>query len=893
MVSLQMAAQTTTTTTTTNAWQNTNNEAKPWTRWWWMGSAVDKHNIKNHLVQFQKAGLGGVEITPIYGVKGEEANFLEFWSPEYLEVLSYTIKTADSLGLGVDMVLGTGWPYGGKQVNLEDAASKLVYKKIDIKKGEKFEGSILPEKAKHLTLQAVMAFSSNKAENITAKVTAENTIKWKAKKGDYTIYALFLGKTGQQVKRAAPGGKGYTLDHFSHKALQNYVSFYHSAFANMEERPTTIFNDSYEVYGTTFTPDFLAQFEKRRGYSLLPHLNQLLLEEPDDIANRIKSDFRETISDILLEEFDRPWTKWANGYGMKTRLQAHGSPGNLIDLYASADIPECETFGSMPFDIPGYRRDPENIRKGDANPIMLKFSSSAAHISGKPLTSSESFTWLREHFKTALSHTKPEAEELFLNGVNHLFLHGSTYSPERAAWPGWKFYASVNFSPQNTIWADADAMFSYVKNVQTYLQKGTSDNEHLVYWPIHDVWNSYFEGKLFVQLKIHSLEEWLLPTNFYKLSTNLIEKGYTIDFISDRFIEEAKVVNGEIQLPGGTFKSIIIPKSKFIPLATMRKLQELKAAGGNIIFEGLPASVPGFFQYEKQNSQLQQLLKEVSVSEDVLASLAANNNQPETLVTTGLKFIRRSYEGGKIYYLVNHTAKKIDTLIPLNTNEKEVLLLDPLTEKVGKAKVVQKGNQTFIKLQLASGDAIIAQSGDHFDVAEWTYFEEQSKQYAIEGNWELTFENGGPTIPESIELSTLTDWTKINEETTNFSGTGVYTISFENPDASVHNWNLDLGNVRESAEVYLNGEYLQTLWSVPFTLQLSNLKEGTNQLTIKVTNLAANRLRAKEMRGEEWKNFYEINMVTKDYQKFDATLWKPMPSGLLSTINLIPLKEID
>ncbi len=67
---------------------------------------------------------------------------------------------------------------------------------------------------------------------------------------------------------------------------------------------------------------------------------------------------------------------------------------------------------------------------------MLKFSSSAGHVAGRPLISSESFTWLREHFKTALSQTKPEAEELLLNGVNHMFLHGSTYSPERAGWPG-------------------------------------------------------------------------------------------------------------------------------------------------------------------------------------------------------------------------------------------------------------------------------------------------------------------------------------------------------------------------------------------------------------------------------------------------------------------------
>src|SRR5690606_42035747 len=92
---------------------------------------------------------------------------------------------------------------------------------------------------------------------------------------------------------------------------------------------------------------------------------------------------------------------------------------------------------------------------GDADPAMLKFSASAAHISGKPLVSSETFTWLREHFKTALSQCKPEIEDLLVSGINHTVLHGSTYSPERASWPGWKFYASVSFNENNSIWEDA------------------------------------------------------------------------------------------------------------------------------------------------------------------------------------------------------------------------------------------------------------------------------------------------------------------------------------------------------------------------------------------------------------------------------------------------------
>src|SRR6478752_2119127 len=101
--------------------QEINNTNQPWARWWWMGSAVDKPNLKKSLIDFHKAGIGGVEITPIYGVKGQEANFIDFLSPKWLDMLDYTIHISDSLHMQVDMVLGTGWPYGGSQVTLPHA----------------------------------------------------------------------------------------------------------------------------------------------------------------------------------------------------------------------------------------------------------------------------------------------------------------------------------------------------------------------------------------------------------------------------------------------------------------------------------------------------------------------------------------------------------------------------------------------------------------------------------------------------------------------------------------------------------------------------------------------------------------------------------------------------
>lgn len=878
--------------------QQTNNTNQPWARWWWMGSAVDKPNLKKSLIDFHKAGIGGVEITPIYGVKGEENNFIDYLSPKYMEMLGYTVKVADSLGMQVDMVLGTGWPYGGPQVTLPYAATKLVIEKYQVQKNELFNKEIKadPEKEKiPAQLLSVSAYGADGSYFDLTSQLKENVLNWKAKKTNYTLYAVFAGKTGQQVKRAAPGGKGYTLDHYSEEALNAYVVPFDKALVGFEGKLRAVFNDSYEVYGTDFTPLFLQEFEKRRGYDLKKHLPQLLSDNDNEIGNRIKSDYRETISDLLLNKFDLPWTKWANSKNYKTKLQAHGSPGNLIDLYASADIPECETFGSMPYDIPSFRREKQDIREGDADPVMLKFSSSAAHISGKPLVSSESFTWLREHFKTALSQCKPEVEDLFLNGVNHAFLHGSTYSPTRAAWPGWEFYASVNFNSNNTIWEDAPSLFSYISNCQSLLQQGKPDNEILLYWPIYDVWNKYDKGSLFMQFKIHSLSEWLYGTSFYDTTKNLMSKGYSVDFISDAFIKQAVVKDGAIVLPGGIFKSLVVPVCKIMPLETLKKLIDLKKNGAKIIFEGLPESVPGFNEYEKQNSELQKLITEnkslTQPVSDILQSLSSENINPESLVNSGLKFTRRTLDNEKLYYLVNHTNKTIDGMIPLQIGNKEAVIYDPLTNQYGNAVVQKSDNQTLVKLHIEAGKSLMLITENTPTVQKWTYWETVAATIPLNGKWQLNFDKGGPELPLPAALTALESWTKLSPQAEAFSGSATYTLQFDSPKVTADNWSLELGDVRESAKVWINGTYIGTAWSAPYKLTTGKLKPGKNELKIQVTNLGANRVRDMELKGIEWKIFYEINMVDKDYKKFDATKWDPTPSGLLGPVSITPLKN--
>lgn len=872
-------------------WPEISEVEKPWTRWWWMGSAVDSTGILHNLVSFNKAGIGGVEITPIYGVKGEEDNSIEYLSVRWMDMLDYTIKVADSLGMGVDMSLGTGWPYGGPQVEQQHAAKKLVSQRKLLRKNEVLSQRVGDSVAKGnpMKLLGIYAYGSDDSFIDLTDHIENGQLQWRAKKDDYTLYFVYQALTGQQVKRAAPGGKGYTVDHYSKEAFEDYTQPFDQVFSKNSYGLRAVFNDSYEVYGTDFTPEFFKAFLKKRGYDIRPYLNRLFEKRNDAVTNRIRADYRETISALLLESFVGPWTQWAHQKGFLTRLQAHGSPGNLIDLYAGADIPECETFGSMPYDIPGFRRLDKNIRPGDADPAMLKFSASAAHISGKPLVSSETFTWLREHFKTALSQCKPEIEDLLVSGINHTVLHGSTYSPERASWPGWKFYASVNFNENNSIWEDASGLFAYIGRCQSFLQKGSPDNETLLYFPIHDLWNRYLGGSLFFQFKIHSLQEWLLDTPFYNTHKKLTENGFASDYISDDFVKQIAFIDGKLILPGGEYKALVVPQTSYIPLPTLEKLMELKRQGATIIFMGIPEGVPGFNAYERRSEKLHKLTQTLKATQNLFADLVNAGVKNESLVDQGLKYIRRELNGEKIYYIVNHSQQRI-TEIPLNFTTPQITIYNPLNGSVGKAKIQQQNNRTIVKMEMEPGTAFILKTGEMSDVADLVYTTPIGQPTEITSDWTLRFLKGGPGLPESTRLSKLQDWTSLSDpKAKTFSGTAVYQTEFtlENPRAEY--WKLELGDLRESAKVWINGTYAGILWALPFELQTNLFKEGLNTLKIQVTNLSANRIKNMEESGKQWKIFHEINMVDKDYNKFDATKWDDTPSGLLGPVRLTPL----
>ena len=825
-------------------------EAKPGVRWWWMGSAVDKENLKWNLDEYAKAGIGAVEITPLYGVQGNDKNDIPYLSPKWIEMLKFVEEENKKVGIETDMATGTGWPFGGPWVPINEAACKAV-----------FVDTIVDVKQKLMEIE----FNVPQKECDFAKLKLIKTYPVEGQNRKKRVIALYESRTRQKVKRAAPGGEGYVIDHFDSTAVANYLAHIDSAFvANKTPYPHTFFNDSYEVYGANWTPNLLTEFEKMHGYKLQDKFPEFL--DGDAV---VVSDYRETLGDMLLHNFTEQWTKWANKRGAITRNQAHGSPANLIDCYAAVDIPEIEGFGLTDFGIKGLRKDPGKTRPNFSDLSMLKYAPSAAHITGKKYTSSETFTWLTEHFRTSLSQMKPDMDLMFCAGVNHMFFHGAAYSPKNDPWPGWKFYASVDMSPTNSIWRDAPELMKYITNCQTYLQWGQPDNDFLVYLPVRDMWRKDTKNWL-MQFDIHSMAK--KAPEFIKVILDIDKAGFDCDYISDKYLRTCTFKDGMIETAAGTrYKGIIIPGNNIMPSDVIQHISDLKAQGAKII--------------KGDNIKA---MEEAAKPEMMKKNL-------------GLKMIRRNNSIGHHYFIANLTAKDITSTVALAVNEKNGIWYNPMTGKYHKATIGDKG----IEVNLKSGESRILITSDK-PVSEWKLGSKvkiggkeaiaaaDSKTIDLTANsWNLSFTEEAPKVGETFNLKGLKSWENLSEKAKVMMGTGVYETTFKlSKDDAQKQWAIDLGDVRESARVYINNKYVGCAWAVPYILNCKDaLNKGKNTIRIEVTNLPANRIAELDRQGVKWRKMKEINVVDIDYKKTTYEKWTPVASGLNSSVKLVELKD--
>ena len=914
----------------TTDWPVITREQRPWAYWWWMGSAVDKTNLTRELTRYHDAGYGGVHIIPIYGARGWESNYISYLSPRWMEMLDHTVREANRLDLGVDMTTGSGWCFGGgPYVGEQEGNANVVVKTYDVSAGakltEKFDAKktqalvAFPQSGRRrgdesqtktrLETPYVVSYNQSEAIDLLKRISPDGSVDWVAPEGGAKVYAISQKLNAQKVKRPAPGGEGPMLNLIYSNAMPVFLRRFTEAFDNYHgAKPRAQYHDSYE-YKSEWSPDFFDQFQKRRGYKLQSELPALFSETGERTA-RVLCDYRETVSDIMAEDSLPQWVKWSHQRGYITRNEAHGSPGNLLDLYALADVPETEMF------------------RLDRNKLISKFASSAAHVAGRKFVGCETGTWLKEHFTETLGDMKYLLDDLFVSGVNHVFYHGTCYSPDEAGWPGWVFYASYEMNPRNAVWHDARALNDYVARCQSILQSGKPDNDILLYWPIHDFWQKAGAEPLLPHMTVHA-RAWFESQPIGHTAEQLWQRGYSFDYASDRQLMAAKVSGNGIKVPGGNYRVVIVPQCEFMPLPTLEKLFSLANSGATVIFSGgLPKDVPGLANLEQRRAKFAKLISQIAgapvfdpaspkvdtetrrvgdrrsvavgkgrvIVGDVEAALANVGVLRESLVDhDGLFYIRLSFDGGRNYFIANRSERVIDGWLPLAATAKSVVLMDAVTGHTGVGAMRNERNQTEVFLQLQPGQSIIVRTlNRESSGARWTYERRESSSELLVGTWKVDFISGGPQIPAQATTQQLGSWTELGDSATkSFSGTARYSIKFDTAALHDKTVSLDLGNVSQSARVKLNGKNFGTLLIPPYRVTVDNLTPRDNELVVEVTSTSANRIRELDQRGVKWQNFYDINFVNQDYKPFNAANWPVTDSGLLGPVTLTDVKEVD
>lgn len=840
------------------AWPEATQTMRPWAYNWWPGSAVDEAGLRLQVEEMAKAKFGGMHVIPIYSVK-DNPHDKALLSAEWLNAFKTAARLAGEKGLGIDLTMGSGWCFGGPQLTKEEGCWKL---------------------------------------EVNSKCSDGAKVLWRGKNDDGNEVVLSAGLTGQKVKRSGPGGHGVMMNPFSAAAMAKFLAPFSDAFDQAGAvYPKRMYHDSYEYYGASWAWELPDAFARRRGYRLEDHYAELAGVGDKEVVERVKCDYRETLSDMLIEEVFQQWANWCGDRNVMTRNEAHGSPVNWLDFYALADIPETEMFLCDKAASKSPTVSAAFINSGDRSILISKFASSAAHVkhsaeSDVPLVSSESCTWMCEHFCETAGAVKTFIDRLFLSGVNHVFYQGMVYSPADAKWPGWCFYAAIQMNRFNPLWREADVINSYISRVQGIAQTTRSDNDVLVYWPLHDYWMSAtgFER----QMTVHK-REWFDNEGIGRTAHALYDAGYAFDFISDRQLlrlEPSKVTR---------YKSIVIPKTRVIKPETVTRLFQLAQKGYRIYFvDALPQTVPGWKDAKSREAQLRQILSAlpqgvcVSALNELPAALAARREPFDA--ESGILYTRRTKGDETYYFLANQLRDEgVRGEFRPSAGGNSAILMNPFTGRI--APIPVKAGA--VKISLAIGESVILVMSPKPETRKFPRNATSAvAKKMCDGKWTRTAIVGGPEKPGVKEGRLPLMWGRGDNFPENaFAGTMRYETKVFCDGCACGTAEISLGEVAESARVFVNGTEVGSAFFAPWSVQFnaSLLKAGENVLTVEVTSSGANRIKwLDEAKPYQWKIFTDINVVDVNYKKFDASKWELKSYGLKGSVELkYPKASID
>ena len=868
-------------------------DARPMMRWWWFGPAVEKTELARELRAMKAGGIGGAEIQPVYALELDDptTNFrnLPYLSKDFLDMVSFTAQTAHDLGMRLNLTLTSGWPYGGSYVPVTDAAGRL-----------RVVVDAVPADATSLPIPSIGNGERLLATFLTSgtpsQYDAEHTQQLQTigayrltlppgLSGPHVVLFFISSRTGQQVKRAAVGAEGFVLDHFSMEAIQNHLKTVADPLIEAcgKNVPYSVFSDSLEVYESDWTPDFLDEFRARRGYDLTPHLPELVAGTTP-VAADLRYDWGRTLAELIDEHYLTPLNTWAREHHTRVRSQSYGMPAVTLSSNALVDLPEGE--GSQWHGPFSYTR----------------WATSASHLYGRPITSSETWTWLHSPpFRATPLDMKAEADTFFLQGINQLVGHGWPYSPPSAGDPGWSFYAAAVFNDHNPWWMVMPDVTGYLTRVSYLLRLGMPQNDVAVFLPEEDAQARFRPGHVSVSDQMASL---LGPD----LVPAILDAGYNFDFIDSTAIDRE----------GMHYPVLVLPGVERLPLTTYRKIEEYARRGGLVIaIKSLPSRAPGFNEAPRDSAAIEQIsqklsdpgmknVKVVASGADVGAAIRSFLLKPDVALspaTPEVGFVHRGLPWADIYFVANTDNRPHAFDATFRSSLSNAEWWDPFTGRITSA-----GTGSTIHFNLAPYESRVLvdihgrpQAPKPIEAATFVPID-------LSRGWKVTFDKTGATET----MQSLHSWTD-DEAEKYYSGTATYERAAEIPDSVAHAGAvfLDFGlgtpvertqlhqagmrtwydpPLRDAAMVYVNGKLAGPVWHPPYRIDVAPLLHpGTNELKIVVANTAIN-----ELAGRAAPDYRLLNLrYGEKFTPQDMDHLEPIPSGILGSLRLISEQDAE
>jgi hypothetical protein len=713
--------------------------------------------------------------------------------------------------------------------------------------------------------------------------------------GNFVLYYVVKLTGYMAVINGTSGAGGPVLNHYSKEATEKYLNkisgHISGKIGNMGTYIRALFCDSMELEGANWNNDLPAEFEKRRGYSLIPYLPFVLkkvghmgnpLDEEygtkfaDEVIERIKRvdlDFYHTRIELFKERFIDTFNDWCQCNNVQSRMQAYGRGMHPLEASMEVDIPECETW--LFKDV--GREYPNTGLAGRAPRMCNKYVSSAAALAGKKIVSCEEITNTAMAFMATLENIKVAGDQSNISGVNHSILHGFNYSPPEAIFPGWIRYGAY-FNERNTWWPFFRKWADYKARISFLLQNARPQANVAILQPLTDLW-----------LK-HGPQRDPFPQKWYpEYQNNLWEaihqNGGGCNYVSENVINNATFKNGKMIYNECSYSTLLFPEIETMDLKTAKSLADFVNEGGKIVFIGeKPYKSRAYVNADANDEAIKRIVNDFIKNNNVITYASPNGDLiqwygklqddigliPYVRFDKTHKYLSQSnYRiGGYRFFFIANTS--LSEHISVNA---EFQVGDHLYPWIWNAETGDRllyptnGSNNKIQLELprATSVMIVFDSeieGEYFQAMK---LDQQEKE--LTGVWQLQL-NHITGEKQTLELNSLTDLIEI-QETKDFAGDVIYknTIHINSEKFQY----IDLGNVQGVSELTVNGRLIGTKWYGAHRYDIKSvLKKGENKLSIKLSTIVGNYLKSLSdnpvaMRWTKGQNYYPMGIMGPVY----------------------------